>query len=126
MQTKRVAGLSLFLVSIMLIVLQVSLASATPTPPETINVPLPDSEEDVMGYIIIDPVNNNPAGIVQDSPPDPLDSNALEPELDQPAREKDSGNSPRVLLACLASLDRLRGHVSTRWFAPSDCPTENR
>lgn len=35
-------------------------------------------------------------------------------------------SNPRVLLACLPSLDRLRGHASTRWFAPSDCPSWQR
>ena len=34
--------------------------------------------------------------------------------------------NPRVLLACLPSLSRLRGHVSTRWFAPTDCPSWHR
>lgn len=34
--------------------------------------------------------------------------------------------NPRVLLACLPSLSRLRGHVSTRWFAPADCPAWHR
>lgn len=34
--------------------------------------------------------------------------------------------NPRVLMACLPSLSRLRGHVSTRWFAPTDCPDWHR
>jgi hypothetical protein len=38
-----------------------------------------------------------------------------------------AGNSnPRVLLACLPSLSRLRGRVSTRWYAPSHCPSWHR
>ena len=38
--------------------------------------------------------------------------------------EKESGRNTRLLLACLPTLPRLRGHLSTRWFAPSTCPTE--
>ncbi|CUS02304.2 protein of unknown function [Candidatus Promineifilum breve] len=32
----------------------------------------------------------------------------------------------RVLLACLSGLERLRGQVTTRWFAPSNCPAAGR
>ncbi len=35
-------------------------------------------------------------------------------------------SNPRILAACLPSLSRLRGHVSTRWFAPSYCPSWHR
>jgi hypothetical protein len=35
-------------------------------------------------------------------------------------------SDPGVLLACLPSLDRLRGHASTRWYAPSSCPSWHR
>jgi hypothetical protein len=35
-------------------------------------------------------------------------------------------SNPRVLLACLPSLTRLRGRVSTRWYAPSNCPSWHR
>lgn len=34
--------------------------------------------------------------------------------------------NPRVLLACLPSLERLRGQVTTRWYSPSTCPANNR
>ena len=34
--------------------------------------------------------------------------------------------SPRVLLACLPSISRLRGRQSTRWFSPSSCPNWHR
>lgn len=40
--------------------------------------------------------------------------------------EKLPNRDPRVLLACLPRLDRLRGHASTRWFAPSNCPSGHR
>jgi hypothetical protein len=35
-------------------------------------------------------------------------------------------SDPGVLLACLPSLDRLRGYASTRWYAPSSCPSWHR
>lgn len=34
--------------------------------------------------------------------------------------------NPRVVLACLPSLSRLRGQLSTRWYAPSSCPSWHR
>jgi len=37
--------------------------------------------------------------------------------------EKTANRSPHVLIACLPSLSRLRGQASTRWFAPSQCPS---
>ena len=39
---------------------------------------------------------------------------------------KNGQSNPRVLLACLPSLSRLRGHNSTRWFEPSGCPAGHR
>jgi hypothetical protein len=36
---------------------------------------------------------------------------------------KISDSNPRVILACLPSLSRLRGRLATRWFAPSSCPS---
>lgn len=39
--------------------------------------------------------------------------------------KKDSAN-PRVILACLPSINRLRGRLATRWFAPTDCPLRHR
>ena len=35
-------------------------------------------------------------------------------------------SNPRIILACLPSLSRLRGIASTRWFAPSGCPSWHR
>jgi hypothetical protein len=32
----------------------------------------------------------------------------------------------RALMTCLPSLNRLRGYVSTRWFAPTSCPAWHR
>lgn len=39
---------------------------------------------------------------------------------------KQANRNPRIILACLPSLGRLRGHASTRWFAPTDCPGWHR
>jgi hypothetical protein len=39
---------------------------------------------------------------------------------------KISNSNPRVLLACLPSLSRLRGKLVTRWYAPTDCPSWHR
>ncbi len=58
------------------------------------------------------------------------DSDTIEPQLHgrlgigNPKVVKNS--NPNVLIACLPSLDRLRGRVSTRWFAPSQCPAWHR
>ena len=49
----------------------------------------------------------------------------LQARLDR-LQAKNEQSNPRVLLACLPSLSRLRGHNSTRWFAPSDCPAWHR
>jgi hypothetical protein len=40
--------------------------------------------------------------------------------------EKIDGSNTRVIIACLPSLSRLRGHASTRWFAPTQCPSWHR
>jgi hypothetical protein len=34
--------------------------------------------------------------------------------------------NPRLLLACLKSIERLRGHTTTRWYSPSVCPPFDR
>jgi hypothetical protein len=39
---------------------------------------------------------------------------------------KQEQSNPRILLACLPSLSRLRGYSGTRWFAPSNCPSWHR
>jgi hypothetical protein len=50
----------------------------------------------------------------------------LQARLGDETGVKIANSNPRVLLACLPNLERLRGHTSTRWFAPSDCPAGNR
>lgn len=40
--------------------------------------------------------------------------------------EKIATSNAHVLLACLPSLRRLRGRLSTRWYAPSGCPAAVR
>lgn len=39
---------------------------------------------------------------------------------------KISNSNPRIILACLPSLGRLRGELVTRWYAPTDCPSWHR
>ncbi len=51
---------------------------------------------------------------------------SLQARLGDESGVKHDTSNPRVLLACLPSLERLRGHGSTRWFAPSDCPAGDR
>lgn len=58
-------------------------------------------------------------------------SDTLEPELMRQTGAngvKMSGGSTNsgVLLACVPSLNRLRGLTSTRWFSPSSCPSWHR
>ncbi|MGH2538555.1 MAG: transglycosylase SLT domain-containing protein [Candidatus Promineifilaceae bacterium] len=43
-----------------------------------------------------------------------------------PPELKIGGSNPAVLLACLPSLARLRGHQATRWYAPAGCPDWHR
>jgi hypothetical protein len=55
--------------------------------------------------------------------------NSVEPQLRARLGEdgvKLANSNSHVLLACLPSLSRLRGRVSTRWFAPSSCPSWHR
>jgi hypothetical protein len=35
-------------------------------------------------------------------------------------------DNPRLLLVCLQTIDRLRGHTTSRWYAPSLCPPSDR
>lgn len=49
----------------------------------------------------------------------------LRARLGEKSAQSPPGN-PRVLLACLLSLERLRGHATTRWYSPSDCPAVER
>jgi len=56
-------------------------------------------------------------------------SDTVEPQLQARlglASVKVANSNPRVLIACLPSLSRLRGRASTRWFAPSQCPSWHR
>ena len=78
----------------------------------------------VRGYVI-------PVGLSELVAADP-GSDAPD-ELEAPLRarlgEKSAGSAagnPRVLLACLAGLTRLRGQVTTRWYGPSGCPAVER
>jgi len=81
----------------------------------------------ISGYVVpvalVVPANNTPHSTGF------LDSQTLDPYLSARISDgtvKISSSNPRVILACLPSLSRLRGHVSTRWFAPSACPDWHR
>lgn len=80
----------------------------------------------IVGYAVpvalVVPVANDSA-IYGDS--EQVDAH-LRARLGEQVGVKEASSNPRVLLACLPSLDRLRGHASTRWFAPSDCPSWHR
>jgi hypothetical protein len=75
-----------------------------------------------------------PVALVVPGSPDPSSTNfgrGDEIELHLQARlngdnVKIDTSNPRIILACLPSLSRLRGIASTRWFAPSSCPSWHR
>jgi hypothetical protein len=75
----------------------------------------------VRGYAVplalVVPLETNPRTSGSDS----VDSQLME-RLGV-TETKISDSNPRVLLACLPSLSRLRGQLATRWFAPSSCPS---
>jgi hypothetical protein len=59
----------------------------------------------------------------------PSDASSLDVQLQARLDEttiKISESNPRIIEACLPSLSRLRGRASTRWFAPSYCPSWHR
>lgn len=69
--------------------------------------------------------------VVPQRPPEPAGVySLLDPQL--MARQglvhvaKVEQGNPRVVLACLPSINRLRGIATTRWFAPSSCPDWHR
>jgi hypothetical protein len=69
--------------------------------------------------------------VVPQRPPEPAGVySVLDPQL--MARQglvhiaKVEQDNPRVILACLPSINRLRGIATTRWFAPSSCPDWHR
>ncbi|MEM7802684.1 MAG: transglycosylase SLT domain-containing protein [Chloroflexota bacterium] len=41
-------------------------------------------------------------------------------------KESFDGSNPRIVIACLSSIDRLRGQEATRWYFPSTCPRADR
>jgi hypothetical protein len=78
----------------------------------------------VRGYVV-------PVGLSElvTAGPDGAAPDELEAPLRARLGEKIAGSAagnPRVLLACLASLTRLRGQVTTRWYRPSGCPALGR
>ena len=80
----------------------------------------------INGYVV-------PVALVVPAKPDPNDmtfGRGDEVDLHLQARLSDTvkidTSNPRIILACLPSLSRLRGIASTRWFAPSGCPSWHR
>ena len=81
----------------------------------------------IDGYVV-------PVALVVPASPDPGSTDigdGNEIELHLQARltgdnVKIDTSNPRIILACLPSLSRLRGIASTRWFAPSSCPSWHR
>ena len=78
----------------------------------------------VRGYVV-------PVGLSEmvDAEPGSNNPDELEAALRARLGEKSAGGgagNPRVLLACLAGLTRLRGQVTTRWYGPADCPAVER
>lgn len=78
----------------------------------------------VRGYIV-------PVGLTEivDDKVQPDAAHSLEAPLQARLGDKDyqkAARSTRVILTCLPSLTRLRGHVNTRWYSPSDCPSAQR
>jgi hypothetical protein len=77
----------------------------------------------VSGYVV--PVGLSESVVADSGRGEP---DTLEAPLRARLGEKNAGASgnPRVLLACLAGLERLRGRVTTRWYGPSGCPAYER
>ena len=81
----------------------------------------------INGYVV-------PVALVVPAETDPSSQsfssgNQIEPHLQARLTDdtiKINSSNPRIILACLPSLSRLRGIASTRWFAPSDCPSWHR
>ena len=80
----------------------------------------------IDGYVV-------PVALVVPADPDPNSmtfGRGDEVDLFLQARLSDTvkidTSNPRIILACLPSLSRLRGIASTRWFAPSGCPSWHR
>lgn len=49
-----------------------------------------------------------------------------QPAPPEQADVKTDSSNLHIMIACLPSLERLRGQSSTRWFAPSQCPSVHR
>jgi hypothetical protein len=75
----------------------------------------------IKGYAVplalVVPLETDPLAVGSDT----VDSHLME-RLGVTETKKSDSN-PRVILACLPSLSRLRGKLATRWYAPSDCPS---
>ncbi len=81
----------------------------------------------IEGYVVpvalVVPADSDPANMTFGRG-DEVDLH-LQARLSEDGVKIDTSN-PRIILACLPSLSRLRGIASTRWFAPSGCPSWHR
>lgn len=78
----------------------------------------------VRGYVVPVGFTDVNPGVLENPQADRLEA-PLRARLGEKKARTTAGN-PRVLLACLPRLDRLRGQVTTRWYSPSTCPQVHR
>lgn len=77
----------------------------------------------IRGYVV--PVSLSEYIPTDETGPDDQLEPLLRARLGDKSARTAPGNS-RVMMACLLSMERLRGQRTTRWFSPSDCPTLER
>ena len=78
----------------------------------------------VRGYVVPVGLTDIVENVTQQNEAHSLEA-PLRARLGDKSYQKAARNT-RVILACLPSLTRLRGHVNTRWYAPSYCPAAQR
>ncbi len=78
----------------------------------------------VRGYAVPVGLTDIVDGTTAFGEPDELEA-ALQVRLGDKAASNSDADA-RVILACLSKMPRLRGQVTTRWYAPSGCPIGDR
>lgn len=78
----------------------------------------------VRGYAVPVGLTDIVDGATTYGEPDELEAALLARLGDKAAYNGDA--DARVILACLSKMPRLRGQVTTRWYAPSSCPIGDR
>lgn len=80
----------------------------------------------IVGYVVpvalVVPLDQATGPVADDAQTDNT-ANENSPHL---LKQQTNQSNPQVIMACLPSLSRLRGQKSTRWFAPSQCPSWHR